>query len=78
MKTLQVLGFTSLLIVGTYSKCQSGYPCCKSCDVVDTDDDGQWGVENNDWCSIDTEKCGGSAATSDDCWSKSLGYDCCK
>jgi len=30
-----------------------GYPCCpKGTDVVYTDSDGQWGVNNNDWCGI--------------------------
>jgi len=28
-----------------------GYPCCKGCDVVYTDETAQWGVEN-DWCVI--------------------------
>ncbi|OUM59771.1 Non-catalytic module family DOC2 [Piromyces sp. E2] len=38
-----------------------GYPCCKSCEVLFTDADGDWGVEDNEWCgildscSIDTE-----------------------
>jgi len=80
MKTIQALGL-SLLIVGTYAKCQSGYTCCKSCDVVATDADGDWGVENNQWCGIDTEKCKKSNAAAPgagECWSKALGYDCCK
>jgi len=29
-----------------------GYPCCKSCNVYDTDADGKWGIENNQWCGI--------------------------
>jgi hypothetical protein len=31
-----------------------GYPCCKdsSIPVIYIDDDGNWGVENNDWCLI--------------------------
>jgi len=29
-----------------------GYPCCKNCFVYDTDEDGQWGYENNQWCGI--------------------------
>eukprot|EP00833_Pecoramyces_ruminatium_P005376 jgi/Orpsp1_1/1179408/evm.model.c7180000069214.1 len=28
------------------------YGCCESCDVVLTDEDARWGVENNDWCVI--------------------------
>jgi len=28
-----------------------GYNCCRnSCDIVYKDDDGNWGVENNNWC----------------------------
>lgn len=26
-----------------------GYSCCKSCKVYETDNDGQWGYENNQW-----------------------------
>ncbi|ORX82214.1 hypothetical protein BCR32DRAFT_232114 [Anaeromyces robustus] len=29
-----------------------GYPCCNGCYVFETDDDGQWGYENNQWCGI--------------------------
>jgi len=28
------------------------YKCCSKCDVIYTDDDGDWGVENNKWCGI--------------------------
>ncbi|ORX43945.1 cellulase Cel48A precursor [Piromyces finnis] len=32
-----------------------GYPCCKSCGTVYyTDADGEWGVENGDWCGMPT------------------------
>jgi len=46
-----------------------GYRCCSSpnAEVVYTDADGKWGVENNDWCGIPSA-----------CWSESLGYPCCK
>jgi len=51
-----------------------GYQCCKSCDVVFKDNDGEWGVENEKWCGI-----------SKDCAAKSAsgcigaqGYPCCK
>jgi len=47
-----------------------GYPCCKSTnDVYYEDDDGQWGVENNDWCGIQSIQ--------STCWSEKLGYPCC-
>jgi len=29
-----------------------GYPCCKGCTVYETDADGQWGYEKNQWCGI--------------------------
>jgi len=34
-----------------------GYPCCKGCTVYETDSDGQWGIENNSWCGINTDQC---------------------
>ncbi|KAL6610838.1 Arabinanase/levansucrase/invertase [Neocallimastix sp. 'constans'] len=50
-----------------------GYPCCQQTkDVVYEDNDGQWGVENNDWCGITKE-----SASSATCWSTGLGYPCC-
>jgi mannan endo-1,4-beta-mannosidase len=50
-----------------------GYPCCKGNDIVYTDDDGNWGVENNEWCGINDSKPSQAA-----CWSQALGYPCCK
>jgi hypothetical protein len=50
-----------------------GYKCCKGCDVSYTDDDGDWGFED-DWCGIPTS-CK-STTTTDSC-TKS-GYPCCK
>jgi len=44
-----------------------GYPCCKGNTVYFTDESGDWGVENGEWCGI-----GGSS-----CWSLALGYPCC-
>jgi len=29
-----------------------GYPCCKGCYVFESDDEGQWGYEDNQWCGI--------------------------
>jgi len=29
-----------------------GYKCCEQCNVVYTDDAGEWGIENNEWCGI--------------------------
>jgi len=45
-----------------------GYKCCtQTKDVYYEDADGQWGVENNNWCGIIPEGC----------WSERLGYKCC-
>ncbi|ORY81637.1 hypothetical protein LY90DRAFT_368553, partial [Neocallimastix californiae] len=47
-----------------------GYKCCgNNCIVVYQDNDGYWGVENNQWCGCGTEapKCIGKQ-----------GYPCCK
>ncbi|OUM58971.1 Non-catalytic module family DOC2, partial [Piromyces sp. E2] len=33
------------------------YECCKKCQVVYTDDEGQWGVENKKWCFIEQSHC---------------------
>ena len=50
-----------------------GYPCCKdTSNVVTTDCDGKWGIENGQWCGI-----GGAPISYANCWAKSLGYKCC-
>eukprot|EP00833_Pecoramyces_ruminatium_P002311 jgi/Orpsp1_1/1176343/evm.model.c7180000057256.1 len=49
---------------------QPDYPCCKGNEVVYTDESGDWGVENDQWCGIVTSK--------DTCFSTALGYPCCK
>jgi len=46
-----------------------GYKCCKGNDVVLTDDNGDWGVEDGKWCGI---------ANKNKCFSVALGYDCCE
>ena len=56
----------------TNSNCWStrlGYNCCANtnAEVVYTDSDGDWGVENGNWCGIQKETC----------WSTPLGYPCC-
>jgi len=48
-----------------------GYPCCSGNEVVYTDNDGKWGVENGNWCGI------ADAPAPAACWSTSLGYPCC-
>jgi len=46
-----------------------GYKCCSdNCEVIYTDDDGNWGVENGEWCGCGVQKtCTGAQ-----------GYPCCK
>jgi len=29
-----------------------GYPCCTHCDVAYSDESGDWGIENGNWCGI--------------------------
>jgi len=76
MKSIQALGLTAFLVANVLAACQDGYECCNSCDVVYTDEDGNWGIENQQWCGIDDAKCNGSSAA-EDCWSSALGYPCC-
>jgi len=49
---------------------QQGFKCCSdNCNVIYVDNDGYWGVENNQWCGCGTQapKCIGKQ-----------GYPCCK
>eukprot|EP00833_Pecoramyces_ruminatium_P014586 jgi/Orpsp1_1/1188618/evm.model.d7180000066129.1 len=48
-----------------------GYNCCSGCEIIYTDDDGKWGVENGQWCGL-KDSC------SQSCWAEKLGYSCCK
>eukprot|EP00833_Pecoramyces_ruminatium_P018899 jgi/Orpsp1_1/1192931/evm.model.d7180000096991.1 len=34
-----------------------GYPCCHGCKVYETDSNGSWGYELNQWCGIIPSKC---------------------
>ncbi|OUM66610.1 Non-catalytic module family DOC2 [Piromyces sp. E2] len=47
------------------------YPYCKGNEVLYTDESGDWGVENGQWCGI-------IDIPSDTCFSTILGYPCCK
>ncbi|OUM62652.1 Non-catalytic module family DOC2, partial [Piromyces sp. E2] len=45
-----------------------GYKCCSAnCVVEYTDADGDWGVENGQWCGCGNKTCTGAQ-----------GYPCCK
>jgi len=49
-----------------------GYPCCQyTTDVIYQDEDGNWCVENGEWCGLNNS----SSATS--CWALALNYPCC-
>jgi len=47
------------------------YPCCKNNVVVYVDKDGEWGVENGQWCGI-------GGVDVDTCFSLADGYSCCE
>ncbi|KAL6592100.1 Metallo-dependent phosphatase [Neocallimastix californiae] len=48
-----------------------GYPCCTGIIETEyTDKDGEWGLQNGDWCGITDEN-------KKKCWSEPLGYPCC-
>ncbi|ORY82223.1 hypothetical protein LY90DRAFT_664085 [Neocallimastix californiae] len=49
-----------------------GYPCCTSTNsIYFSDGDGDWGIENNQWCGLPKQ------VNNAVCWSKALGYNCC-
>eukprot|EP00833_Pecoramyces_ruminatium_P008423 jgi/Orpsp1_1/1182455/evm.model.c7180000081331.1 len=76
MKTTIALTAVAALAAKVSADCFStklGYPCCSSpnAEVLYTDNDGKWSVENNDWCGI--PEANSDAA----CWATALGYPCC-
>jgi len=62
--------------VSANSECWSeplGYPCCSYTKIaICLDENGKWGVENDDWCGIIEGK------DDTNCWANELGYPCCK
>ncbi|ORX41785.1 putative cellulase [Piromyces finnis] len=52
-----------------------GYKCCKACDTIYTDESGDWGFENNDWCGIPSS-CNGQQQVENDVHES--GYPYCK
>jgi len=57
------------------NKCWStslGFPCCSDSNAIVyyTDSNGQWGLENNNWC-------GKPNSNNGNCWSSKYGYKCC-
>ncbi len=55
-----------------------GYSCCSPefTDVYSHDDYGDWSYnfQTNEWCGLTPYQ----ETTTEDCWSESLGYSCCK
>jgi len=65
----------SLFTVGAMaSACHPSYPCCNGCNVVYTDEEGEWGVEYNDWCFLDEVKCHPNVCSKG---FTNQGYNCC-
>jgi len=54
-----------------------GYACCKGCESQYSDNDGEWGIENNEWCGVDPVKCKNPVKPST-CFSIPLGFPCCE
>jgi len=71
--SIALLTFVGKALASCTHASSQGYPCCKSCSVILEDDSGKWGVENDDWCGIDTS----CNSNSDDCWSLAEGFKCC-
>jgi hypothetical protein len=59
-----------------------GYPCCNNPDleVVFSDENGDWSVENNQWCGL-VPIVNGPATDcmvfEPECWSSEYNYECC-
>ncbi|ORX77523.1 putative cellulase [Anaeromyces robustus] len=73
MKTTIALTAAAALAAKVSAACWSqslGYSCCTnaSTPVVYSDNDGDWGVENGNWCGIPVPET---------CWAEKLGYSCC-
>eukprot|EP00833_Pecoramyces_ruminatium_P005055 jgi/Orpsp1_1/1179087/evm.model.c7180000067865.1 len=52
--TIVMLSFIEKALSSCTHASKDGYPCCKDCTVYFEDESGKWGVENENWCGIDT------------------------
>jgi len=74
MKFLNTLTIASVCIANVVAKnCwaeELGFKCCSSSDakVEYTDNDGEWSIEDGNWCGI---------LKKPECWAKELGFECC-
>jgi len=64
--SLVATGFAGKALGDCFST-KLGFPCCpENTEVVFQDADGDWGIDNDDWCGISAP-----------CWSTKLGFPCC-
>jgi len=71
--TIVMLSFIEKALSSCTHASKDGYPCCKDCTVYFEDESGKWGVENENWCGIDTS----CSNNNSDCWAEAEGYKCC-
>jgi len=61
MKNLLLISIIGLLTsIAFAEECWSeklGYKCCKYCNVEYEDEEGKWGLENDEWCGIKKSSC---------------------
>jgi hypothetical protein len=54
-----------------------GYPCCSTCtETVYIDKNGNWGIENGEWCGITNTQVKNEEEEKK-CITESIGYPCC-
>jgi len=71
--TIAMMSFIGKALGSCTHASKDGYSCCKSCTVVLDDASGKWGVENGQWCGIDSS----CDKSNDDCWAIAEGFNCC-
>jgi len=59
MKFNKTISLIAIAFAGkVLAKCENAknkdFPCCESCVTYFEDDEGKWGIENNDWCVVDS------------------------
>jgi aryl-phospho-beta-D-glucosidase BglC (GH1 family) len=69
--SVMMLSFFGKALSSCTHALKDGYNCCSGCSVSYEDETGKWGIENGQWCGID------SSCDSKDCWALAEGYNCC-